>query len=286
MPGVLSVNGVSGDFKASRDCNRVLRLSDVTLVAIDTRWPKLALKSLHRSMGQVEFGSIKLFHSGDHPLCDGDIESCIIPPLKSVEDYSRFVLKGLTPYVKTEYVLITQWDSWVVDSNRWADEFLSYDYLGAPWPNCLPHLSVGNGGFSLRSRRALAFGVSTDFEKIHPEDVVLINQHAKLGSTSPIKVAPLDVAKRFSFERPLSNMVSKTIPDVFGFHGLFNIPFFLSESEVYDLLRSLPEITRESKEFSDLVEIHNLEKSRLPWEPVDKPRGIRKFIKNIIRTKH
>jgi len=264
----------------------MLRLPDVTLVAIDTRWPQLALTSLYRSMGQVEFGAIKLIHSNDYSVREGCIESCIIPSLKSAEEYSRFVLKGLSPFVSTEYVLITQWDSWVVDSSKWSDEFLSYDYVGAPWPNCSPHLSVGNGGFSLRSRRALAFGESADFYKIHPEDVMLIAKHAKLGSMSPIKVAPLDVARRFSFERPLSNAYLQVIPEVFGFHGLFNIPFFLDKSEVYDFLRLLPESTRETIDFRDLVMIHELERSRLPWQPVSKTTSLRKLIKKISRLKH
>lgn len=260
----------------------MLKLTDVTLVAIDTRWPDLALKSIQRSMKKVDFGSVKLIHSREYHPDDVDIESCVIPPLLSAEDYSRFILKDLINYIETEYVLVTQWDSWVVDTSKWTDDFLSYDYVGAPWPNCAPSLSVGNGGFSLRSKALLKFGAIADFRKLHPEDVAIISKHNYLGSKSPISVAPLNLAKDFSFERPLLDDESlSSFRKAFGFHGLFNFPYFLTEKELFDLLNSLPLSTRESVEFWDLVEGHNLDKSRLPWQPVKRVTGLGRLISKL-----
>jgi hypothetical protein len=259
----------------------VLKLKDVTLVAIDTRWPDLALKSLQRSMKRVDFGSVKLIHSKAYHPDDRDIESCVVPPLASAEEYSRFMLKNLIDYIETDHVLVTQWDSWVVDTSKWTDEFLSYDYVGAPWPNCAPALSVGNGGFSLRSKALLKFTAMADISKTHPEDVAIIDHHNHLGSSSPISVAPLYLAKDFSFERPLDDEPRNSFRKSFGFHGLFNFPYFLTENELFEILRLLPPSIRESVEFWDLVEDHDLDKSRLPWQPVKRLTGLRRLVSKL-----
>lgn len=259
----------------------MLKLKNVTLVAIDTRWPDLALKSLQRSMKRVEFDSVKLMHSKEYHQHNPDIESCVIPTLASAEEYSRFMLKNLIDYIETDYVLVTQWDSWVVDTSKWTDEFLSYDYVGAPWPNCAPALSVGNGGFSLRSKALLNFTAMADIRNPHPEDVAIIDQHNHLGSSSPISIAPLYLAKDFSFERQLDDECHNSFRKSFGFHGLFNFPCFLPENELFEILRVLPPSISESVEFWDLVETHALDRSRLPWQPVKRLTGLRRLVSKL-----
>ncbi|KAF4746198.1 hypothetical protein FOZ62_025133, partial [Perkinsus olseni] len=51
-------------------------------------------------------------------------------------------------------VLVFQSDSVMCGSGD-LDDFLEYDYIGAPWKHRPLGLSVGNGGFSLRSRSLL-----------------------------------------------------------------------------------------------------------------------------------
>ena len=63
----------------------------------------------------------------------------------------------LKKYIDTDFCLIIQGDGFVIHPENWTDEFLKYDYIGAPWRN-LAHYSfirVGNGGFSLRSKKLL-----------------------------------------------------------------------------------------------------------------------------------
>jgi len=48
-------------------------------------------------------------------------------------------------------ILLYQEDSYLFHSN-FMDEFLSYDYVGAPWRSFPTFCTVGNGGFSLRSK--------------------------------------------------------------------------------------------------------------------------------------
>ncbi len=81
--------------------------------------------------------------------------------------YSKFMLQDLYKFVDTKFCLVIQSDGFVINPNLWTNQFLEYDYIGAPWPNeisvynasinkiDLAKNRVGNGGFSLRSKRLL-----------------------------------------------------------------------------------------------------------------------------------
>jgi hypothetical protein len=114
-------------------------------------------------------------------------------------------------------VLIIQSDGYVLDGSAWNDEFLAYDYIGAPWLY-KDHRNVGNGGFSLRSRRLQnILALDNDITITHPEDEVICRLYRlHLEDKYNIKFAPEQLAHRFSFE--LHPPQHKT----FGFHGEFH----------------------------------------------------------------
>ena len=80
----------------------------------------------------------------------------VIAPLQSRDAYSEFVLRSLLAHVDTAHVLLVQWDGYVVNPAAWRAEFLDYDYIGATWFWHDDSMRVGNGGFSLRSRKLLS----------------------------------------------------------------------------------------------------------------------------------
>lgn len=83
--------------------------------------------------------------------------------------------------IETEFALIVQDDGWILDSSNWTDDFLKYDYIGAPihlakvtdldlqssewvrgfaWAGEINNPSkkldiIQNGGFSLRSQKLM-----------------------------------------------------------------------------------------------------------------------------------
>jgi hypothetical protein len=118
-------------------------------------------------------------------------------------------------------VLVFQWDGYPLNPHLWTDEFLQYDYIGAPWPT--HHVStsmggkqVGNGGFSLRSRKLydalLKHPISMANEDLH----ICCTLRADLEAAG-IKFAPLEVARRFAIEIPLDE--NHKLTNTFGFHG-------------------------------------------------------------------
>lgn len=153
--------------------------SQITIVSVtgmpDATSAAYALELSRRQM----LGARALLCSPKAPanLAEG-IEHKAIAPL-NYHEYSWFMMFALWKFIETDYVLIVQDDGWILDIRNWSDDFLNYDYLGAPvclgrvdtpqgiqWMydfNWCEHLGqpdrivrpVLNGGFSLRSRRML-----------------------------------------------------------------------------------------------------------------------------------
>jgi len=214
-----------------------LQLAQVTLCAVDTRAPQLAAKSLLRSMAGIDFAHALLFTRGWTPAQPlPGVEVVEIDALRSGADYSHFVMRRLPAYIRTSHVLVTQWDGFVVDPGAWRHEFLAHDYVGAVWPEQPAARSVGNGGFSLRSRRFMAAGLDPRISVEHPEDEVLCRTwRDHLEREHGVSFAPPALARHFAFENEAPQ------GPTFGFHGPYNLPRFLSEPEMSALLRELPD---------------------------------------------
>ncbi len=214
-----------------------LALPQVTLVAVDTRAPQLAAEALLHSMSRVDFGRVVLFTGDWMPqrIVPG-LEIVQIAPLGSGADYSRFVLRELPGYINTSHVLVTQWDGFVADAAGWSHEFLNYDYIGAVWPEQPEGRNVGNGGFSLRSRRLLMAGRDPRITQEHPEDEVLCRQQRGfLEREHGVQFAPAPLARRFAFEN------QRTASPAFGFHGPYHLPRVLDERTLRRWLRAMPD---------------------------------------------
>jgi hypothetical protein len=214
-----------------------LRLAQVTLCAIDTRAPALAAQALLHSMRDIDFGRAVLFtHGWVPPLVLPGIELVEIDRITSGAGYSHFVLRQLPGHIRTSHALIVQWDGFVLDARAWNDEFLVHDYIGAVWPDQPAGQQVGNGGFSLRSRRFLLAGMDTRITHEHPEDQVLCRDfRGLLEQHHGISFAPPQLARRFARENEAGTQPT------FGFHGPVNLPGVLPEPELIETMRRLPD---------------------------------------------
>ena len=148
------------------------KLSRVTLICIDCSRHGEALVAIQKSMEQCDFASVKFLTDRDMDL-GYKIQVIKILPIKSKEEYSRFVVKELYKYINTEFCLVIQHDGYVLNGNSWSDDFYNYDYIGAPWLYT-DGRNVGNGGFSLRSFRLQTI-IATDknIEITSPEDEII-----------------------------------------------------------------------------------------------------------------
>jgi hypothetical protein len=121
------------------------------------------------------------------------------------------MIKELYKYVESEYVLIIQHDGFILNPWVWSNEFLKFDYIGAIWGHG-DNYDVGNGGFSLRSRRLLQMlAFDNCIFETHPEDYVICRTYGEYLRKKGIVFAPTKIANRFSIEvHKWSNQ--------FGFH--------------------------------------------------------------------
>ena len=202
-------------------------LRNVSLVCVETRHPALARFSLDRCLAAASFRECLLLTPQRFDLPDY-IEQRTIAPIRSVEEYSAFMLDDFGRHFSGDYVLVVQWDSFILDGALWDPAFLDYDYIGAPWPH--RPVAVGNGGFSLRSRRLVDTLAQMQFDTVHPEDRVICELRKDELERRGIRFAPLDVATRFAME-----MVRPVNP-TFGFHGFDNFHLFLDDASLEQYL--------------------------------------------------
>jgi hypothetical protein len=213
----------------------MLDLKNVTIVSINTRDPELSIKAIERSCKYINFGENLLLTDKD--LKHENIKIVKIPTIKSLKEYSLFCIKNLHNYIDTEHCLLVQPDGFVTNPFMWSDEFLHYDYVAAPWDKLLSQrglwmcgmlnmdleavpIIIGNGGFSLRSKKFLKESSKLNFNIDLPEDAFLCIKSRKTLLDRGIKFAPLSVAKRFSLESPIDlNEKNVTLDAHFGFHG-------------------------------------------------------------------
>ena len=226
-----------------------LSLKEVTLVCFDTRNVEVALESMNSSLSQVKFAENVLFTT--KALCSEDvinkakmldIKLEFVSEIKSITEYSYFILAKLDKYISTKFCLITQWDSWVIERKFWDSDFLNYDYIGAIWPHYSEN-KIGNGGFSLRSKRLLEstrnYIVSMpDFSSPLIEDDYICRERRNIFEEKyQIKFPTNEIANRFSVERngvPLRS---------FGFHGMFHFNFVIKKD--FDLRRLINKLSDE-----------------------------------------
>lgn len=209
-------------------------LPQVTLCAASSVNVSATVSALQHSLDQIDFADCVLFT--DHPptISDPRVRVTVIPPLKSARDYSNFMLTRLANFIESSHCLVVQWDGFVLDANRWDSAFLSYDYIGASWPQFSDGFDVGNGGFSLRSRALLEACRDSAFVHQHPEDLAICRlNRSLLQDKHQIRFADATTASRFAFER------CKRDDPTFGFHGVFNMIPALGSERFWQIYQSL-----------------------------------------------
>lgn len=216
-------------------------LKNVDIICANSVNPHEGTLAIQYCQNFFNFGRSILF-TDIEGSADG-IEVIKIDRMNSVNDYNNFMLK-IGEYLDNEYVLVVQDDGHIVNPDLWDDEFLNYDYIGAPWPleenwingfkpetaermwNVLPKNRVGNGGFSLRSKKFLDYSLQFNDCNGYGEDETLCQINYEKAIEYGIKFAPFELALKFSYENPLQEMgtpwgsyVDFDSSKHFGWHG-------------------------------------------------------------------
>lgn len=212
-----------------------LYLPQVTLCAVTSVNVAATVRALKTSLQQVRFGSCKLLTDVQIRPAHREIEVVPIARLPSSAAYSDFMLQNLPDHIETSHCLVVQWDGHLLDAGRWRDEFLHYDYIGASWPQFDDGHDVGNGGFSLRTRRLMDLCRAPAFVPVHPEDVAIGRANRAWLEGQGMRFAPRQLADMFAAER--SGDPRRT----FGYHGVWNMPRAIGTEEFWQVYQELDE---------------------------------------------
>lgn len=224
-----------------------LNLKTITCVLVDGVDPNQSAKTLNYCASLCDFYDVKLI-SFKKPDIKYDYSYIEIPKL-DYKGYNEFIVKKLNNYIDSEYALVIQTDGFIVNLYAWKDEYLKYDYIGAPWfSNTLGDSRVGNGGFSLRSKRFIERCAQDDIDMGHPaEDAIVCSLNKSKIENSGLKYAPIELAAFFSFSGRI-NEVKRSWQECFGAH----IP---PENSQY----LMDEYKEASKNFHNLINLPSLQ---------------------------
>jgi len=219
-----------------------IKLPNVTLLAITSTELDMTNLSMKISLQNIDFAEAKLILHEEPKKKYPNINYILLEKKIDITEYNRIMIEDLHKYFNTSHCLIVQADSFVVDSNLWKDEFLKFDYIGAPWSNKIKVNSdlildveknpVGNGGFSLRSHKLAKATAKINYSSLNypikSEDIIICHYLYKEMISQGIRFAPPKLASQFSMEN-INHLYGQDVNSVFGFHGKHLREYFLKK---------------------------------------------------------
>ena len=197
-----------------------LKLPDATLVMIETREHELARMAVEDCLRVAEFGDVLIVTDKPGRFGDVDARYHVVSDWPDKLGWARSMWFDVPPLLRTSHMLAIQWDSWIWDTSMWRDEFMNYDFIGAPWWH-RDGKNVGNSGFCLKSTR-LARYIAKHRDKFpcdtSVEDDLLCRTYRSKLEDAGFVWAPEKVAHDFAFECCRPSPTSRH----FGFHAMFN----------------------------------------------------------------
>jgi hypothetical protein len=205
-----------------------INLPDVTLLAISSIMIPETIRALQISMENLNFDDVKFISHIKPENLPENIKHEYCPEIKSSGDFDIYAFEELGKHIETTHMLMVQYHGFVIRPWLWDNEWLRYDFIGAPWYEAPEFISlstgemvrVGNGGFSLRSKKLMdlpkKIGIHTISDRGYTNDDGLINSYyRKTFLESGIIYPDVHVAAIFSHE---NNVPENKGIATFGFH--------------------------------------------------------------------
>jgi hypothetical protein len=191
-------------------------MSTYTAVIVEPRkHPALSFVLHNFAVNLSNDWKILIFHGKDNKEFVYDIigkmedPSRFLKPIQldvtnlSLEQYNTMLMSSaFYKCIPTETLLLFQTDSMILEPTK-LEEFLSYDYVGAPWKSG----HVGNGGLSLRKKTKMITVITTVNQFQSNEDVYFSTQ-----KIVALNKPAFEDAQRFSVETVF-------YPSPFGIHA-------------------------------------------------------------------
>lgn len=192
----------------------MINLPNITLVALTSVRVESTIKALQYSMKGINFGKVKLLSDKEPNDLPKNILFEPTEKSSSIDEWNYNIIYNLPKHIDTDFALLIHDNGFVVNPNSWKENFLEYDYIGAPWPKPNDNFSyrdnlgnvirVGNS-VSLRSKKLLDIAVNKNLEwkSFHGftnEDGFICVNYRHEYLLEGCKFADLEIAKYFSHE--------------------------------------------------------------------------------------
>ncbi len=189
-------------------------LPNVTLICLTNKDFDAHKEAINNSLREIDFGGVKMIWD----------EHCT-----SINKWNRKIIYELPRYVFTSHAMLIHGDGFVMEGSLWNPEWLTLDYIGAPWPLPTDDYSyldeegtivrVGNS-VSLRSKKLMDLVATRPWKSYYGntnEDGFICCHNRKWLESQGCKFATLEQAVHFSKEHEIpENQGIST----FAFHSL------------------------------------------------------------------
>ena len=192
----------------------MLNLENITLVILTSIKLDKSIRALEHSCRGIKFAKVKLVsHEKPENLPDF-ITHEFCPKMSNVDEWNYAAIYELPKHIDTEFCILIHDDGFIVNPESWREEFLEYDYIGAPWGLPTDDFSfrdingdlirVGNS-VSLRSKKLLDLPIKLNlewksFHGFYNEDGYICVNYRHKYLENGCNFADINVAKYFSHE--------------------------------------------------------------------------------------
>ncbi len=213
-------------------------LENVTLISYDN------VDDSSRTLRALEFSSREIKFADVVLVCRRKPNGANGTTIRKVYEVGRpaatiWHAYGLLDYIQTDFALCIHHDGYVINPQAWDDDWLKYDFIGAPWPrdphpyhpgkSDYPDATVGNDGFCLKSKAFME--ASAELRDLFTQSSKRPDRFGEqLGSDTfycqhqrpaleqrGIIFAPVEVAAKFAWESNIEEVPGPR-PYAFGFH--------------------------------------------------------------------
>ena len=112
----------------------MLKLENITLIALTSVRIPQTIKALEYSCRGIEFGAVKLASDIKPDLLPDYIKHEYTEGSSNIDEWNYNIIYNLSNHIETDYAILIHDNGFVVNPESWRNEFLEYDYIGAPWP--------------------------------------------------------------------------------------------------------------------------------------------------------
>ena len=213
----------------------MVNLENVTLVAMTSVKISETIKALEFSCRGVKFGKVKLVSDIKPDNLPDYIQHEYTERMNNIDEWNYSSIYKLGKHIDTEFVMLIHDDGFVINPDSWRDDFLDYDYVGAPWKIPINGEYVGNGGLSLRKKSKMLEIVNNCKVKDENNNYLMEDRVFSYSCNNiPVYKPSEEEASQFSIEGVISNKS-------FGLHKSYD---YLDKNEINNVKGWCPEIEK------------------------------------------